>query len=403
MDTPYDIAMIGAGIVGLATARELHRRAPGLRIAVLDKEPAPGQHQSGHNSGVLHSGVYYAPGSLKAQLCVRGKRLMEEFAAEHQIPFSRCGKLIVALEESELGRLADLADRGHANGVSGIRMLDARELREIEPAAVGIRALHVPETGIIDFGQVVDAMAAQLRAEGVQVLLGHEVLGVTSRAGHQVLDTTGGEVRATHVISCAGLHADRVAGLTAKPTVQIVPFRGDYYTLAADARHLCQGLIYPVPDPTLPFLGVHFTKRVDGSVWAGPNAVLALAREGYGRASFDARDLLETLRYPGFRRLARTYWRTGAGEVWRDVVKHAFVRELQRYVPAVRSDQLTFGPSGVRAQALALDGSMVDDFHLEGEGSSLHVLNAPSPAATAALAIAEHLADRAESLFDLSS
>jgi (S)-2-hydroxyglutarate dehydrogenase len=399
---PYDIVMVGAGILGLATARELHSRHPSLSIAVLEKEPAAGLHQSGHNSGVLHAGVYYQPGSLKARLCVQGKVLMERFADEHDIPFERCGKLIVALGEDELGRLADLESRGRANGVPGLRMVGPQEMREIEPAAAGVRALHSPGTGIIDFAQVVQAMAADLGTGGVPVLYGHEVRSIKRRDGAQVLETTGGPVAARQVISCAGLHSDRVAGLTSPTPVQIVPFRGDYYTLREEARSLCRGLIYPVPDPSLPFLGVHFTKRVDGNVWAGPNAVLATAREGYSRTDVNPADLLETLRFPGFRKLARTYWRTGAVEAWRDVVKSAFVKELQRYVPEVRSDQLTFGPSGVRAQALDADGAMVDDFRLVGDGDSMHVLNAPSPAATASLAIAAHLAGEAADLFALA-
>jgi L-2-hydroxyglutarate oxidase LhgO len=281
-------------------------------------------------------------------------------------------------------------------------MVGPQEMREIEPAAAGVRALHSPGTGIIDFALVVQAMAADLGTGGVPVLYGHEVRSIERRDGAQVLETTGGPVAARRVISCAGLHSDRVAGLTSPTPVQIVPFRGDYYTLREEARSLCRGLIYPVPDPSLPFLGVHFTKRVDGNVWAGPNAVLATAREGYSRTDVNPADLLETLRFPGFRKLARTYWRTGAVEAWRDVVKSAFVKELQRYVPEVRSDQLTFGPSGVRAQALDADGAMVDDFRLVGDGDSMHVLNAPSPAATASLAIAAHLAGEAADLFALA-
>lgn len=399
MSTRYDIVMIGAGILGLATARELHLRHPALKLAVLDKEQSAGRHQSGHNSGVLHAGVYYKPGSLKAQLCVDGKSRMERFATEHGIAFETCGKLIVALSDDELGRLDDLEQRGRANGVPGLRMVGPEELREIEPHAVGVRALHSPRTGIIDFGQVVRTLGRLLVDDGVDLLLGHEVSGVESRDDHQVLLTSQGEIHTSKVISCAGLHADRVAGFTAEPDVQIVPFRGDYYTLLPDARHLGQGLIYPVPDPALPFLGVHFTKRVNGDVWAGPNAVLATKREGYSRTGFDLRDFTETVRYPGFRKLARRQWRTGAAEIWRDVVKGAFVKELQRYVPSVRSDQLVFGPAGVRAQAVARDGSMVDDFKLISTANSLHVLNAPSPAATASLAIASRLADEAGHAF----
>ncbi len=397
----YDVVMVGAGIVGLATARELSSRHPGLRIAVLDKESAPGLHQSSHNSGVLHAGVYYQPGSLKARLCVTGKVLMERYAEEHGVRIERCGKLIVALDASELGPLAELERRGTANGVPGLRMMGAEELREVEPHAAGIRALHSPGTGIIDFAGVVEELAAGLRGAGVDLLLGHEVLEIKRSRGSQTLVTSGGEVRARSVITCGGLQADKLAGMSGHPPVQIVPFRGDYYSLAPEARHLCRGLIYPVPDPSLPFLGVHFTKRIDGAVWAGPNAVLATAREGYDRRDVSWPELLETLRYPGFRRLARQHWRTGAREVWRDLSKRAFTRELQRYVPEVRPEQLTFGPSGVRAQALEPGGAMVDDFRiLAGEGS-MHVLNAPSPAATAALAIARHLSDEAAASLDL--
>ncbi len=402
LNTPYGAVIVGAGILGLATAQELLRRYPGARLAIVDKEHVLGRHQSGHNSGVLHAGVYYKPGSLKARLCVQGKAAMERFAAEHDIPYQTCGKLIVALDSSELGRLADLEARGHANGVPGLRMIGPGEMAEIEPYAAGVRALHVPGTGIIDFGQVVSALARLLVAAGVDFYLGREVTGLRTTARTTVLRTTGGEIEASRLISCAGLHSDRVARLDSTPQVQIVPFRGDYYTLTPDARQLCQGLIYPVPDPALPFLGVHFTRRVDGEVLAGPNAVLATAREGYRRTKVDLRDLVETVRYPGFRRLAARYWRTGAQEVWRDVVKTAFVAALRRYVPAVRSDQLVFGPAGVRAQAVSSNGAMVDDFTLATTPRSLHVLNAPSPAATASLAIARRIADEAERTLDLS-
>jgi L-2-hydroxyglutarate oxidase len=403
LNTPYGAVIVGAGILGLATGREFLRRFPDVRLAIIDKEDAPGRQQSGHNSGVLHAGVYYKPGSLKAELCVQGKAAMERFAEEHGVPYATCGKLIVALDSSELGRLADLEARGRANGVPGLRMIGTREMAEIEPHAAGIRALHVPGTGIIDFGQVVEALTRQLVDAGVDFHLGHEVTVLHTTAGTTVVRTTGGDVESRRLIACAGLHSDRVARLDSEPNVQIVPFRGDYYTLTPDARGLCRGLIYPVPDPRLPFLGVHFTRRIDGAVWAGPNAVLATAREGYRRTAIDLRDLVETLRYPGFRRLARRYWRTGAQEVWRDVVKAAFVRQLQRYVPQVRSDQLTFGPAGVRAQAVGADGAMVDDFTLASTPNSLHVLNAPSPAATASLAIARRIVDQADRALGLSS
>ena len=403
MNPRYDIVVVGAGILGLATARELRTRHPGLRLCVIEKEAGPGRHQSGHNSGVLHAGVYYKPGSLKARLCVQGKAAMERFAAEHDIPFETCGKLIVALDTSELGRLADIEERGRANGVPGLRVVGPQELREIEPHAAGIRALHSPGTGIIDFGRVVATLADVLTVDGVEVRYGDEVVGIEQRGDVTVVQTSGGELPTRRVISCAGLHSDRVARHDATPDVAIITFRGDYYTLTPDARSLCRGLIYPVPDPALPFLGVHFTKRIDGEVWAGPNAVLATAREGYRRRDLVLRDLVETVRFPGFSRLARRWWRTGVSEVWRDVIKRAFVRDLQRYVPDVRADDLIWGPSGVRAQAVGADGALVDDFTLVTGPSSLHVVNAPSPAATAALAIAEHIADRAEQALDLPS
>jgi L-2-hydroxyglutarate oxidase len=422
LSTPYEIVIVGAGIVGLATARELRERHPGLRLAVVDKEHSPGRHQSGHNSGVLHAGVYYKPGSLKAQLCVEGKSRLERFAEEHQIPVQTCGKLIVALNEGELGRLADLESRGRANGVPGLRMIDRAEMAEIEPHAAGLRALHVPGTGIIDFGAVVRMLHSLLATTGVDFYLGHELVSITTTPGGRggvvppgvstasdltVLQTSIGEIRTRRLITCAGLQSDRVARLERDRGtdlgMQIVPFRGDYYTLKPEARHLCNALIYPVPDPALPFLGVHFTKRIDGEVWAGPNAVLALAREGYRRSQVRPADVAETVRYKGFRRLARRYWRTGTAEIWRDIVKRAFVKELQRYVPAVESKHLVFGPSGVRAQAVASDGGMVDDFKLATSATSVHVLNAPSPAATAALAIARRLSDQAEDAFQMTS
>jgi L-2-hydroxyglutarate oxidase len=389
-----DVAVVGGGIVGLATARALALR--GRRVLVLEREARIGAHQTSHNSGVIHQGIYYVPGSLKARLCREGKVALEAFAAAHDIPFEHCGKLVVALDETELDRLAALRERALANGVPGLEEVGPERIRELEPHAAGIRGLWSPGTGIIDFRRVALAMAADLRELGVTILTGREVSGLDERDNEVVVATPGGEVGAGLVVACAGLQADRVAALSgARDGPRIVPFRGDYYTLTPDARTLVRGLIYPVPDPRFPFLGVHFTKRIDGQVWAGPNAVLAFAREGYRRRDVRPLELFSTVTDRGFLRLASRYLRTGLGEMWRDWWKPAFVRELQRYVPEVRADQLVFGPSGVRAQALARDGTLVDDFDLGGSARILHVRNAPSPAATSSLAIGGMLATTA--------
>ena len=397
-----DVAIIGGGIVGLAVARDLLARRPDLRLIVLERESELATHQSGHNSGVLHAGVYYAPGSLKARLCREGKADLEAYAEERGIPFERCGKLIVALQQDELPRLEALRERATANGVSGLEVVGRERMAEIEPHSAGIRALWSPETGIIDFRRVALAYAEDVRASGGTILTDRTVTAVSPRPEGLVLSTSGGDLVAGHVIACAGLWADRVAAMSddAGPE-RIVPFRGDYYSLQPEARHLTRGLIYPVPDPRFPFLGVHFTKRIDGEVWAGPNAVLAFARTGYRRRDVDLRDLFGTLANPAFRRLARKFWRTGAAEFWRDWSKRSFVRELQRFVPEVRADQLRFGPSGIRAQALDPDGTLVDDFRLRGSNRILHVVNAPSPAATASLAIGRELGTVAIDRFGL--
>jgi len=392
-DTDFDVVVIGGGIVGLSTAYRLLELRPSLRLAVLEKESELATHQSGHNSGVLHAGLYYAPGSLKARLCREGKVQMEAFAEKHVIPFERCGKLVVALDESELPRLAALKERAMANGVEGLEEVGRERLAEIEPHAAGLRALWSPRTGIIDFRRVALACADEIRGLGGTIHTSRAVTGIDERPSGLTLKSADGEVRTRFAVACAGLQADRVAGMTdSVGAPRIVPFRGDYYTLSADARPLVKGLIYPVPDPRFPFLGVHFTKRIDGAVWAGPNAVLAFARHGYRRRDLNPRDLAGTLTYPGFLRLARRYLRMGLGEMWRDWWKPAFVKELQRYIPEIRSDELTFGPSGVRAQALARDGTLIDDFSLGGSGRILHVQNAPSPAATSSLAIGAELA-----------
>jgi L-2-hydroxyglutarate oxidase LhgO len=402
----YDVVVIGAGILGLAVSRELLSRYPRLRLAVLDKEPSVGQHQTGHNSGVLHSGIYYAPGSLKARLCVQGQRELYAYCEQKGIPTDRCGKVIVASNESELPRLDNLFERGQANGVQGLEMIGPERLREIEPHCVGVRALFSPNTGIVDFSRVTRAYAADVMECGGDVLPGYGVDRISDRPGRVVMHTTAGEVEAQHVVACAGLHADRVARLTGGPRdPRIVPFRGDYWVLRPDRRHLARNLIYPVPDPSFPFLGVHFTRRIDdGSVWLGPNAVLAFAREGYRRLDVRPRDLAEALAYRGFQRLAAKFWQTGMQEMVRDFSKEAFLKSLQVYVPELTMADLLPGPSGVRAQALGPDGSLVDDFVFNTQGKRIvHVRNAPSPGATSSLAIGRMIADTASQAFGLAA
>ncbi len=398
----YDMAIIGAGILGLATAMELLSRFPALRLIVLEKEPAIAQHQTGHNSGVIHSGIYYVPGSLKARLCVTGRAKLLAFCDAHAIPYDLCGKVIVATDAEELPRLDQLAERGRANGVAGLEMIGPERLRELEPHAVGIKALYSPATGIVDFSRVARAYAQEVVKHGGEICTNHAVTAITQRDGYNRIETSAGDVTARWIISCAGLEADRVARITGAPrTPQIVPFRGDYYVLRPERRDWVNGMIYPVPDPRFPFLGVHFTRRMDGAVWLGPNAVLAFAREGYRRRDVNVRDLTEIVRYGGFRTLARRYWRTGIDELYRDFRKAAFLKALQRYMPELRMVDLLPGPSGVRAQALGEDGALVDDFVVNVEGGALHVRNAPSPAATSSLAIGALIVDTAEQVFSL--
>jgi (S)-2-hydroxyglutarate dehydrogenase len=392
-----DLVVIGGGILGLATAREMLIRRPDLRVVVVEREAGLATHQSGHNSGVVHAGLYYAPGSLKARLCREGKALLEAYCAEHGIEVQRVGKLVVALGEDELSRFAALEARARENGVEGLETVGPERIRELEPHVEGISGLWSPATGIVDFRAVALAYADDVRAAGGTIETGRGVTGLAERSGEVEVATSQGPIVAGSVVACAGLWSDRVAALTGDTgTERIVPFRGDYYTLTPDARSLVRGLIYPVPDPQFPFLGIHFTRRHDGAVWAGPNAVLALARAGYKRTDVDLREVVAIARHAGFRRLARKFWRTGLAEQWRDLSKRAFAAELRRYVPALRDDQLRFGPSGVRAQAIDPDGTLVDDFRLGGSRRIVHVRNAPSPAATASLAIARVLADESE-------
>jgi L-2-hydroxyglutarate oxidase len=392
-----DLVVIGGGIIGLATAREMQRRRPGIRVVVLEREESLGVHQSGHNSGVVHAGLYYAPGSLKARLCREGKAALEAYCEEKGMPVQRVGKLVVALTEDELPGFETLEGRARENGVEGLETVGPERIRELEPHVEGIRGLWSPGTGIVDYRAVTLAYADDVRAAGGEIETGRPVTGLREGADSVVVSTAQGEIVSDSVIACAGLWSDRVAAMTGDPGIErIVPFRGDYYTLTPDGAALVRGLIYPVPDPRFPFLGIHFTRRHDGEVWAGPNAVLALARDGYKRYDVDLREVIAIARHAGFRRLARRFWRMGLAEQWRDLSKRAFANELRRYLPELRNDQLRFGPSGVRAQAIDPDGTLVDDFRLGGSRRIVHVRNAPSPAATASLAIAGVLADEAQ-------
>lgn len=366
-------------------------------MALLEKEEGVARHQSGRNSGVIHSGIYYRPGSAKAKLVARGRTLLEEFCEEHHIPRDYCGKVIVATDMAELGRLSRLDELGVAHGLA-TRRIDADELAEIEPHAAGIAALHLPGTGIVDYGTVAARLADEVRTLGGEIHLGVRVDSIGQRTADVRIGAGAVQFQARHVVNCAGLYADRLARLTGPVEVHITPFRGEYYELRPGARHLVRNLIYPVPDPDFPFLGVHFTRSVHGGVHAGPNAVLALAREGYSWRDVSRADLGEMVRDPGLRRLARRYWRTGAMEMWRSWSRRAFVRALQRLVPEIHADDLEPAPAGVRAQALRADGGLVEDFEFAAHGRLLHVLNAPSPAATASLAIGEHIATTLGSL-----
>ncbi len=400
--TSVDIAIVGGGIVGLATAYALSGKHPELKLALFEKERQVAEHQTGHNSGVIHSGIYYRPGSLKARLCVSGVKLMEAFCAEHQLPFDRCGKVIVAVRESEVPTLQMLLERGRENGVPGLRLIDATELRAIEPHAAGIRAIHAPRTGIVDYRHVAQKLRELLEARGVVFHTGTAVASIYENGNDLAIQAGDTVVRSRFLINCAGLYSDRVARLAgAAPKVRIVPFRGEYYFLKPQKRHLVRGLIYPVPNPELPFLGVHFTKTVHGEIESGPNAVFALAREGYRHRDIAPSELLETLSYPGFWKLAARYWRVGLFEMYRSLSKAAFVHSLQQLVPAITPEDVVRGGAGVRAQAVDERGKLVDDFATLQSPRALHVLNAPSPAATASLAIGEHLGGLAKDSFGL--
>jgi L-2-hydroxyglutarate oxidase len=389
-----DVAIIGGGIVGLATAYRLQERFPGKTVVVLEKEREVAQHQTGHNSGVLHSGIYYKPGSLRATNCRDGKRAMQEFCDKENIPNQLCGKVIVAINNDEIPRLDKIYERGLANGVT-CQMIDGDRLREIEPHAAGIRAIHVPEAGIIDYRQVCERLALRITEAGGEIKTSAKVTGMYRREGRMLIQSTAGELEARLIVNCAGLFSDRVAWLSGqRPDAQIVPFRGEYFELKPSMHHLCRGLIYPVPDPDFPFLGVHFTRMIHGGVECGPNAVFAFKREGYYKTSFNLMDTLESLTYPGFIRMAMRHWRMGFHELWRSFNKGAFVTALQRLVPEVRSEHLVSAPAGVRAQALSRDGNLVDDFLIVENDLVINVCNAPSPAATASLNVGKLVVDK---------
>ncbi len=398
----YDIAIIGGGIVGMATAMALVNQShPSL--VVLEAEDKLAAHQTGHNSGVIHSGLYYKPGSLKAKNCVEGREAMYRFAAEHGIPHENCGKVVVATMESELPALKTLEERGHANGLVGLRRLNGvKEIQEYEPHATGIAGLFVPQTGIIDYTAVTNAYAKIVQAGGGEVRTRSRVKAIHRRSGEIVLETTSGEIYCRNLINCAGLQSDRVARMAGvNPKVQIVPFRGEYYEVVKDKEHLVKNLIYPVPDPRFPFLGVHFTRMIHGGVEAGPNAVLGFKREGYTRSAISLRDMFTYVFYPGFWIMAAKYWKMGLGEFYRSFSKKAFVKALQRLMPELREEDVHPAGAGVRAQALGPDGKLLDDFSIVEAPNMVHVLNAPSPAATASISIGKSIAQMAQKNFNL--
>ena len=387
-----DIIIIGGGIVGLATAYQFTLDYPLLKITLLEKEQQLAAHQTGHNSGVLHTGIYYKPGSLKALNCLEGKSRMEDFCSKEEIDFEICGKVIVAISEAELPALETIYQRGRTNGVN-CEMINSEKLHELEPHVAGIKAVHVPEAGIVDYGQVCKRFAKHLQNnEDNQIHCSTKVIGIR-HSENIVVETEQGEFEGRFLVNCAGLYSDKITAMTQPPESKIIPFRGEYYEVRPEKHHLCRNLIYPVPDPSFPFLGVHFTRMINGSLECGPNAVLAFAREGYSRSTVNFLELAEILSYSGFIKLAAKYWRPGVGEMWRSFSKAAFVRALQRLVPEISADDLETAPAGIRAQAVLSNGKLVDDFLIQENKNIINVCNAPSPAATSSLNIGKHIVD----------
>ena len=389
----FDVIVIGGGIVGLASAHAILERHPGLPLVVIEKEIKLATHQTGRNSGVIHSGLYYKPGSLKAQNCRNGYKLLLEFCAKEEIAHDICGKIVVATKTEEFSRLEELAIRGKANGLSRIRHLSESEIKDHEPHCAGKRGLFVPETGIIDYKQMCEKLVVRISALGGEIKLGEKIESISSSLGRQRVSTSHSSYDSKVVVVCAGLQADRLASKMDRDLdLRILPFRGEYFSLKPSAQKLVKNLIYPTPDPAFPFLGVHFTRMIDGSIECGPNAVLALAREGYLKTDFSIRDIWETITWPGFRHVARRHWKTGLGEYKRSIFKSAFVAALQRLVPEITKDDLVPAAAGIRAQACSRVGGLLDDFEIRTIGSTVHICNAPSPAATACLSIGEHVA-----------
>jgi len=390
----FDICIIGGGIVGLATAYQLSKKYPKLKLAVLEKETSLAQHQTGHNSGVLHTGIYYKPGSLKAINCRNGKKEMEQFCKEHGIDHELCGKIIVALNKEEVPRMQNIYKRGQENGVN-CKIISREEILEIEPHVAGVQAIHVPECGIVNYKQVCLRLGEIIQEkEENKIFLGHQVTKIRKLGTSLVVDTNGKEIECKHLINCGGLHSDKLTKLGGqKPPAKIIPFKGEYFELKEDSKHLCKNLIYPVPDPAFPFLGVHFTRMIDGTVECGPNAVLAFGREAYGKFDLNLKDLLESITYPGFQKMAMKHWKMGWGEMWRSYNKAAFVKALRRLIPEIEADHLSSAPAGIRAQAVSHKGALVDDFLIEENDRIINVCNAPSPAATASLNIGSTIAN----------